>query len=71
MATVESDTANKEAPSSTTVRQNTFDMAAAELAADAPDTILPIGTIICNLLKNASYLFIVLAITVLMFVQTA
>ena len=46
-------------------------MAASKLGADAPDTILPIGTIICNLFKNASYLFIVIAITVLMFVQTA
>jgi MFS family permease len=33
--------------------------------------MLPIKTIIINLMKNASYLFIVLAITVLMFVQTA
>jgi len=53
------------------VRQNTFDIAAAELASNGPDTVLPIGTIIWNLMKNPSYLFIVLAITVLMFVQTA
>jgi hypothetical protein len=41
---------------------------AAEIAADAPVTLLSMGTIICNLFKNASYMFIVLAITVLMFV---
>jgi MFS family permease len=46
-------------------------VAALEIASDTPDTILPIKTIIFNLMKNASYLFIVLAITVLMFVQTA
>ncbi len=46
-------------------------MAASQLGADPPDTILPVSTIVCNLFKNASYLLIVIAITVLMFVQTA
>jgi MFS family permease len=41
------------------------------LGGDAPDTLIPIGTIICNLMKNCSYLLFVTAITVLMFVQTA
>jgi len=51
--------------------QKTLSVAAVEIASVQPDTILPIKTIIFNLMKNASYLFIVLAITVLMFVQTA
>ena len=51
--------------------QKLINVAALEIASDTPDTILPIKTIIFNLMKNASYLFIVLAITVLMFVQTA
>ena len=38
---------------------------------NASYTIIPIGTIICNLMKNSSYLLCVTAITVLMFVQTA
>jgi hypothetical protein len=50
------------------VKKNTIDIAAIELATNAPDTILSVGTIIINLMKNASYLFIVLTITVLMFV---
>ena len=41
------------------------------LIGNASDTIIPIGTIICNLMKNCSYLLCVTAITVLMFVQTA
>lgn len=41
------------------------------LGGNGPDTIIPIGTIICNLMKNCSYLMCVTAITVLMFVQTA
>jgi MFS family permease len=51
--------------------QKTLSVAAVEIAGKAPDTMLPIKIIIFNLMKNASYLFIVLAITVLMFVQTA
>lgn len=38
------------------------------LIGNASDTIIPIGTIICNLMKNCSYLLCVTAITVLMFV---
>ena len=41
------------------------------LIGNASDTIIPIGTIVRNLMKNCSYLLCVTAITVLMFVQTA
>lgn len=48
--------------------QNLIDDSNLNLAANAPDTLIPIGTIICNLMKNCSYLLCVTAITVLMFV---
>ena len=51
--------------------QKSLSVATVEIAGEAPDTILPIKTIIFNLMNNASYLLIVLAIAVLMFVQTA
>ena len=64
------DSAVKAIPANT-VMQKSLSVATVGIAGEAPDTILPIKTIIFNLMKNASYLFIVLAITVLMFVQTA
>ncbi len=64
------DSAVKAIPTNT-MMQKTLSVAAVEIAGEAPDTILPIKTIIFNLMNNASYLLIVLAIAVLMFVQTA
>jgi hypothetical protein len=64
------DSAVKAIPANT-VMQKSLSVATVEIAGEAPDTILPIKTIIFNLMNNASYLLIVLAIAVLMFVQTA
>ena len=64
------DSAVKAIPANT-VMQKSLSVATVEIAGEAPDTILQIKTIIFNLMNNASYLLIVLAIAVLMFVQTA